>query len=775
MLDSAKALTADAAAAATQRLLTDKEDIEKLLSLRNEASIALGMSSVISLMAKGQDVSSYFADVVKNISSSHYKITSLVMVYLIAYANVEPDTALLSINSIQRSLNDTSPVARSKSIRSLAGVQMSCIAQVLALSIKRVMTDPSPIVRCEAAFAIASAYEISESNRKQLFGFLTRLLGDPAVDVVSAAVTAFYRIKSSRYFNSKMWAAIHGHFRRLTLILAEVGEWNQVIIIKVLTEYSRAFLPQPRKVTISQDLESVYFDEWCIDDDLWLFIKLLLPLVYSNSESVILEAAKALFALAPVRAFHEFRYDVALLRIAANPMTSPVAPLALKLISRIIDDDDMAYREHYKRFFISPAESESTAVIKLEILLKLASDLNFRYIYQEFKYYARHSESDKVASKAVESIGYCSQISHEWSKTIFDWCLRQIRSNKHPKLLTSLLGVLRFLIQQAGGANTLEITKSMNQLLVILADDNLDLNAGAKASMIWLIGEYGAIGGSAHEALKILLKRFALELEDVRYQTLMLASKMFIQELANQQGDSFEMERFTQHNQHAKLFQHTLYLAKYDANYDTRCRARMLDFLFNQGDGQTQLALLFLEAPKPCPVFQLSLDGEDNGHLKKFLEVRPWCNMQDIPPSSIREAKPVEDDLRAVAGVSSHGSSQHHSPAPITKSLERTVAHENGGSKPATYKLQSLDEFFDGDDDEEIDESDEDEEEDEEEDDEEEEEDEESDDAGNDQVRQNEENTDGKDIEHTRSEIAAAEISSSEEDLSEGDKAQLLG
>ena len=58
------------------------------------------------LITREEDALPYFADVVKNITNSDPKIRQLVIIYLTKYAEVEPDTALLSINSIQKSLND---------------------------------------------------------------------------------------------------------------------------------------------------------------------------------------------------------------------------------------------------------------------------------------------------------------------------------------------------------------------------------------------------------------------------------------------------------------------------------------------------------------------------------------------------------------------------------------------------------------------------------------------------------------------------------------------
>lgn len=88
------------------------------------------------LITREEDALPYFADVVKNITNSDPKIKQLVIIYLTKYAEVEPDTALLSINSIQKSLNDKDPINRANAIRSLSGIRIGSIIPILVLSMK---------------------------------------------------------------------------------------------------------------------------------------------------------------------------------------------------------------------------------------------------------------------------------------------------------------------------------------------------------------------------------------------------------------------------------------------------------------------------------------------------------------------------------------------------------------------------------------------------------------------------------------------------------------
>jgi hypothetical protein len=53
-------------------------------------------------MSRGEDVSKYFAAVIKNIATNSFALKKLIYLYLLKYAESEPDLSLLSINSFQK-------------------------------------------------------------------------------------------------------------------------------------------------------------------------------------------------------------------------------------------------------------------------------------------------------------------------------------------------------------------------------------------------------------------------------------------------------------------------------------------------------------------------------------------------------------------------------------------------------------------------------------------------------------------------------------------------
>lgn len=96
---------------------------------------------------------------VKNVSSHNLEIRKLVYIYLLRYSTLEPDLALLSINSFQKDLNDSSPLIRAMALRVLSGIRVSMIGSIVVLAIKKCSTDSSPYVRKAAALAIPKCYQ----------------------------------------------------------------------------------------------------------------------------------------------------------------------------------------------------------------------------------------------------------------------------------------------------------------------------------------------------------------------------------------------------------------------------------------------------------------------------------------------------------------------------------------------------------------------------------------------------------------------------------------
>ena len=116
------------------------------------------------MIYQGKACLTYFSSVVKNVANSNIEIKKLVYMYLLQYAEADPDLALLSVNAIQKSLTDQNPQVRAMALRTMSGMRVPVISQIVSLAIKRGIADMSPIVRKAAALAIPKCYRLEPKH-----------------------------------------------------------------------------------------------------------------------------------------------------------------------------------------------------------------------------------------------------------------------------------------------------------------------------------------------------------------------------------------------------------------------------------------------------------------------------------------------------------------------------------------------------------------------------------------------------------------------------------
>ncbi|KAG9020815.1 AP-3 complex subunit beta, partial [Serendipita sp. 407] len=116
-------------------------DIRKRLDSTNDKEKIDALRRLIAMISKGRNVSEFFAQVVKNVASHNLEVRKLVYIYILRYAESEPDLALLSVNTFQRDLTDSNPLIRSMALRVLSGIRVAVIGSIVTLAIKKCSAD----------------------------------------------------------------------------------------------------------------------------------------------------------------------------------------------------------------------------------------------------------------------------------------------------------------------------------------------------------------------------------------------------------------------------------------------------------------------------------------------------------------------------------------------------------------------------------------------------------------------------------------------------------
>ncbi|KAH6676687.1 adaptin N terminal region-domain-containing protein [Halenospora varia] len=690
---TARELTLDAAQGARSSRGATKTlpaaQIKKLLDSRNDREVLDGLRKVTSMMYRSQPCLTFFSSVVKNVASPNIEIKKLVYIYLLNHAEQEPDLALLSINTIQKSLSDGNPQVRALALKTMSGIRVPVISQIVSLAIKKGLGDMSPYVRKAAALAIPKCYRLDPNTLPQLLEYLSALLGDKQYYVAGAAVKAFMEICPDRI------DLVHKHYRGLVKKLVDMDEWSQLITLRLMTIYSRKCFPKrTRRVraTKSNGSKGFYDDEeeqedeetsevvQVLDPDLELLLKSIKPLLQSRNSAVVVAVARCYVNLGTQEYINSSIGPlIALLR---GP--SDIQHIALYNIVSVCLTRPEAFVKYASHFLVRATDPPQVWELKLEVLTLIFphGDAYLKsIILNELEHFSGGSDKELVR-EAVRAIGRCAQSDARTSARCLRLLLKQITS-LDGNLVAESLTVIRHLIQQDPESHT-------NTVIRLAKNLDTATNPRARASIIWLVGEFAGGDGEnniAPDVLRILAKGFADEAEPAKLQIVLLAAKVYLHHLnrtnttpevikpapppSNDYSYDGVNEGFAEFSEKVEqpyaepepehpivvLWNYILLLARYDTSYDLRDRTRLYKALLAV-PSSTQLASLMLLAPKPVPHtpspsegrtgFTLGsaslVVGEDSGlHGLRGYEALPtWVAAGKEPDPSLRDTDPAK-------------------------------------------------------------------------------------------------------------------------------------
>ncbi|KAJ5587273.1 uncharacterized protein N7459_003038 [Penicillium hispanicum] len=661
MLETARELTLEAAQSAASNR-SSKPDyasraystshIKKLLDSRHEREVLDGLRRVISLMYRSEPSLPFFSAVVKNAASANLEVKKLVYIYLVHHAEAEPDLALLSINAIQKSLTDQNPQIRTMALRTMSGIRVPVISQIVSLAIKRGCGDMSPHVRKAAALAIPKCYRLDPSTLPQLMGYISTLLGDSQYFVVGSAVTAFLEVCPDQI------DLVHKHYRSLVKKLVDMDEWGQLSTLRLLTFYSRKCFPR-RTQKVKQALTTPFYDDEpqdqtaqdegeehevpVLDPDLEMFLRACKLLLQNRNSAVIVSVVRCFLYLAPPEYLAcAIGPLVALLR---SPQDMQL--IALYNIVAVALRDPKPFTKYIAHFLVHANDPTHIWRLKLEVMTIVFPYLGKHWkgvIISELEHFTKETDPELVR-ESVRAIGRCAQGDVDTADICLQILLGQI-SSLDGNLVSESLTVIRHLIQQDPSAHK----QTVIQLVTYLGTTT---HPDARATIIWLVGEFAGMEGRyniAPDVLRVLIRGFVDEPEVVKQQIVLLGAKVYLHhllknpsretsqetkdaavssversanltEISNEWSDNRTEEQKEAEpspveggNEKEKeepalkegedritlLWRYILLLARYDTSYDLRDRARLYKALLAD-PSSPQLANLLLLAPKPVP------------------------------------------------------------------------------------------------------------------------------------------------------------------------------
>ncbi|CAI5735450.1 unnamed protein product [Peronospora farinosa] len=459
------------------------------------------VKKVIANMTVGKDVSMLFTDVVNCIQTADTQLKKLVYLYLINYAKSNPDLTILAVNTFVKDAADSNPLIRALSVRTMGCIRVDRITEYLCEPLRRCLKDEDPYVRKTAAICVSKLYDINP-DMVEVQGFLDMLrdlISDSNPTVVANAIAALSEI-SENSAGVTAFKITKSVLQKLLAALNECNEWGQVFVLDALAGYMPAD---------SREAEGI--------------IERVTPRLQHANSAVVLSAVKVIMT------FLEKVSDADTERSLSRKMAPPLVTLlsaepeiqyvALRNINLIVQKRPAILANEIKVFFCKYNDPIYVKMEKLEIIIRLVSERNIEQVLLEFKEYATEVDVEFVR-RSVRAIGRCAVKLERAAEKCINVLLELIQTK------------VNYIVQEAIIVIKDIFRKYPNQYESIIATlcENLDTldEPEAKASMIWIIGEYAERIDNADELLESFMDSFNDETAQVQLQLLTATVKLFL-------------------------------------------------------------------------------------------------------------------------------------------------------------------------------------------------------------------------------------------------------
>ena len=457
------------------------------------------VKKVIASMTVGKDVSALFPDVVNCMQTDNVELKKLVYLYLMNYAKSQPELAIMAVNTFVKDCEDPNPLIRALAVRTMGCIRVDKITEYLCEPLRKCMKDEDPYVRKTAAICVAKLHDINPSmvEDQGFVELLSDLLSDSNPMVVANAVAAITEINESRVLIEINLSTVN----KLLTALNECTEWGQVFILDALANY------QPKDEREAQNI-----------------CERISPRLAHANAAVVLSTVKVLMKLVNVLPENS-DFITQLVKKLAPPMVTLLSAepeiqyVALRNINLIVQKKPDILKQEMKVFFVKYNDPIYVKMEKLDIMIRLAQQSNISQVLSELKEYAAEVDVDFVR-KAVRAIGRCA-IKVETSA---ERCVAT--------LLELIQTKVNYVVQEAVVVIKDIFRKYPNKYEGIISTlcENLDTldEPEARASMIWIIGEYAERIDNADELLESFVEGFHDENTQVQLQLLTAVVKLFL-------------------------------------------------------------------------------------------------------------------------------------------------------------------------------------------------------------------------------------------------------
>ena len=467
------------------------------------------VKKVIASMTVGKDVSTLFPDVVQCMQTDSIELKKLVYLYVMSYAKSQPEIAVLAVNTFRKDASDPNPLIRALAVRTMGCIRLDQILEYLLEPLRRCCQDTDPYVRKTAATCVAKVWDMNpDAVEDQGFvEILQDMVGD-ANPMVAANAIASLTEMSETSNRPELLELDEETMSKLLAALSECTEWGQVIILDAIS-FS---LSQASDSISSRQAETI--------------VERITARLSHANPAVVLAAVRVVLQLVD-RIESDTTVETLLFRKIAPPLVSLLASepeiqyVSLRCISLIVQKFPDLLQPNTKAFFCKYTDPIYIKLEKLDLLIRLVTMSNVDQVLTELRDYATEVDVEFVR-RTVRGVGKIAvKLNNVEAAAKCVSVLLSLIELKTNYLVQESVTVVRDIFRKYPTDYELVISALCENL------ESLD-QPDAKASMIWILGEYADRIESTHEILASFLESFADDPVLVQQQLLTAAVKLYL-------------------------------------------------------------------------------------------------------------------------------------------------------------------------------------------------------------------------------------------------------
>lgn len=452
---------------------------------------------IIANIAVGKNVSYLFVDVVKLGPSTDLELKKLVYLYVLSTARLQPEKALLAVNTFLQDTTSASPVVRALAIRTMTCIRVPAVMEYMMEPLRKAIADKDSYVRKTAVMGLGKVfhYDMDIFYQEDFGTKLGQLLNDSTPIVASNAAAIVSEVND---YGTKKIKLSDEWVNRLLYLLPECNEWGQQYILDLIASQ------RPLDTESTETL-----------------IVRVLPRLSHTNPSVVMAAIKVVANLAnrcPPEAIERYtiRINAALLTLAR--LSPEIQYIVCKNIHALLVIFPSLLRTNLDAFYVRFSDPPYVKLEKLRLLLKLVTPSMAPAIVAEFSQYSE--EVDMVF--VVEVIRSVALLAIKIEAVALD-CGNLLLSTLQgrPELLPHVVTAAK------------DIVRKYPELLML---DTLLENYGAEAvveeeakvSLLWMLGEYCDFVENGKQIIERFIDTLMEQEQSAQLAVLSAAVKMFL-------------------------------------------------------------------------------------------------------------------------------------------------------------------------------------------------------------------------------------------------------